>query len=314
MRLDRSDQTDRTDPSDPAICECCPKAQHMSVFDFTEDQIQRYSRHVLLPEVDVHGQEKLLKSSVLVIGAGGLGSAALLYLAAAGVGHIGVADRDCVELSNLQRQVLYSTRDVGRRKATAARRVLRSLNPDCRVTAYPGKLSAEKLTTVMRGYDLVLDCSDNFPTRFLVSDCAFFQHKPLVTAAVVRFDGQLMAVLPGDGNPCYRCFVPEPPPSTMTSCQQAGVLGAVPGVLGSLQAVETIKLIVGKGETMAHRLLLYDALSGTFRIVARKPNPHCPLCGSNPSITEPIEYKDKCCPGGQCFTDDECCADDECCS
>jgi len=277
-------------------------------FDFTEDQIQRYSRHILLAEVGVDGQAKLLNASVLVIGAGGLGSAALLYLAAAGVGHIGVADRDSVELSNLQRQILYSTRDVGRRKAPAARRVLRSLNPDCRVDAYPGRLSAAKLGTVMRGYDAVLDCSDNFPTRFLVSDCAYFERKPLVTAAVARFEGQLMAVLPGDGNPCYRCFVPEPPPSAMASCQQAGVLGAVPGVLGTLQAVETIKLILGKGETMGQRLLLYDALHGSFRTVARRRNPHCPLCGSEPTITKVIEYEDECRPDGQCCADGESCS------
>jgi len=276
----------------------------MSGLDFTEDQIQRYSRHILLPEVGVDGQERLLHSSVLVIGAGGLGSPALLYLAASGVGHISVADRDSVELSNLQRQVLYSTRDVGRRKAPAARRALRSLNPDCRVDAYSGRLSAAKLRTLMRGCDAVLDCSDNFPTRFLVSDSAYFERKPLVTAAVVRFEGQLMAVLPGEGNPCYRCFVPEPPPSAMASCQSAGVLGAVPGVLGTLQAVETIKLILGQGETMGQRLLLYDALHGSFRTVARRRNPDCPLCGSEPTITKVIEYKDECRPGGECCCDE----------
>jgi molybdopterin/thiamine biosynthesis adenylyltransferase len=265
------------------------------VVDFTEDQIQRYSRHILLGEVGVEGQRKLLSASALVIGAGGLGCPALLYLAAGGVGRIGVVDSDSVELSNLQRQILHGTSDVGRRKVVSAQETVRELNPDCQMQVYDERLDAENARDIIQGYDVVLDGSDNFPTRFLVSDCCRFENIPLVSGAVLRFEGQLMTILPGAGNPCYRCFIPEPPPPGMVpSCQEAGVLGAVVGVLGTLQAVETLKLLMGEGDLLSHGMLLYDALGGTFRTVKRAPDPECPLCGDNPTITELVQYDLSC--------------------
>jgi len=268
---------------------------------FTEDQVQRYSRHILLPEVSVEGQQKLLNSSVLVLGAGGLGSPALLYLAAAGIGRIGVIDFDHVELSNLQRQVIHDTDDLGRNKATSAKETIGRINPDCTVDALPERLSIDGIADLVRNYDVVLDGSDNFPTRFLLSDCCWFERIPLISAAVLRFEGQLMTILPGDGNPCYRCWVPEPPPADLVpSCQVAGVLGAVVGVMGTLQATETLKLLLGIGETMSDRLLIYDALRGSFQKIKRRRDPSCPLCGDEPTITELAQRATSCCAGGEC--------------
>jgi adenylyltransferase/sulfurtransferase len=267
-----------------------------------DGQIERYSRHILLSEIGGSGQAALLSGSAFVVGAGGLGSPALLYLAAAGVGRIGLIDSDAVELSNLQRQVLHRTEDVGRLKAVSAEETLREVNPDIEVVALKGRLDASNARQILGGYDVVLDGSDNFPTRFLVADCCHFEGIPLVSAAVLGFEGQLLTVLPGEGNPCYRCFLPEPPPAgSVPSCQQAGVLGAAVGVMGTLQATEAIKTLLGLGESMSHRLLVYDALGGDVRIVKRTPDPACPLCGEEPTITELTETEQaECCPGGRC--------------
>ena len=273
----------------------------MTDIDFSEEQIERYSRHLVLAEVGVEGQRKLLASRVLVVGAGGLGSPALLYLAAAGVGRLGIADGDAVELSNLQRQVIHRSSDVGRRKTASARRAIRALNPECIVHVFSNRLTSRNIRRVMRGWDVVLDCSDNFPARFLVADCARFENIPLVSASVLRFEGHLMTVLPGKGRPCYRCFVPEPPPAGDTpSCGQVGVLGAVVGVMGTLQATEALKLLLGIGDPLSDRLLIYDALRCRFTMAKRRRDPACPLCGDQPTITELIDCKVECCPGGKC--------------
>ena len=263
----------------------------MSSFPFTEEQIERYSRHIILPQVGGEGQRALLDAGAFVVGAGGLGAPALLYLAAAGVGRIGLADGDDVELSNLQRQVIHDTADVGRSKALSAAESVRRINPDCAVDAHTARLEVDNIRAALRGYDVVLDGSDNVPTRFLVADCCRMEGIPLVTAAVLQFEGQLMTVLPGAGNPCYRCFIPEPPPPDLApNCRQAGVLGTVTGVMGTLQAAEALKVILGVGRTLSDRLLVYDALDASFRTVARRPDPNCPLCGEAPVITDLVEY------------------------
>ena len=267
----------------------------MSDLIYSEEWIKRYSRHILLPEVGGEGQKKLASSSALVIGAGGLGSPSLLYLAAAGVGKIGVIDGDVVEISNLQRQVIHGTSDLGKGKVISAEKAIREINPDCQVQVFQELITVKNARQVLQGYDVVLEGSDNFPTRFLVSDCCHFLNIPLVSAAVLRFEGQLMTILPGQGNPCYRCFIPEPPPpGLIPSCQEAGVLGAVVGVMGTLQAVETLKALLGIGSSMSHRLMIYDALECAFRTVKRRPDPACPLCGDNPSITDLVEYNAYC--------------------
>ncbi len=263
--------------------------------EFTEQQIERYSRHILLQEVGGVGQKKLLDSSAFVIGAGGLGSPALLYLAAAGVGRIGIADGDSVELSNLQRQIIRGTGDIGKSKVISAEEAIREINPDCDVQIFQEHLTSENICRVLRGYDVVLDGCDNFPTRFLVADCCRFENIPLVSAAVLQFEGQLMTILPGEGNPCYRCFLPEPPPpGFVPSCQEAGVLGAVVGVMGTLQAVEAIKVLLGIGKIMSDRLLVYDALEYRFTMTKRGHNPGCALCGDHPTINELVDYNVSC--------------------
>jgi adenylyltransferase/sulfurtransferase len=255
--------------------------------DFTEEQIQRYARHILLKEVGGIGQEKLLKSKVLVIGAGGLGSPLILYLAAAGVGTIGVIDNDVVDLSNLQRQIAHTTDRIGVSKVESTRRAVMAINPEITVVEYHSRLGVENAFEIIGGYDVVADGSDNFPTRFLVNDACFFAKKTLVSAAVLRFDGQLSTFKPHAGRPCYRCIYPEPPPpGQIPSCDEAGVLGAVAGVLGTLQATEVLKEILGIGESMAGRLLIYDALAATMRQVKMKPDPECPLCSPKATIKE----------------------------
>jgi len=267
----------------------------MSGFDFTEEQIERYSRHIILSEIGGQGQQKLLESSVFVVGAGGLGSPALLYLAAAGVGKLGIADGDTVDLSNLQRQIIHATADLGKNKALSAEEAIQAVNPDCDVQRFETRLNAGNSREMLRGYDLVLDGSDNFPTRFLVADSCWFEKIPLVSAAVLRFEGQLMTIVPGKGNPCYRCFIPEPPPAGLVpTCQQAGILGAVVGVMGTLQATEALKFLLGIGTPMSHHLLVYDALACSFRRPKRGVDPECPLCGSAPTITELVEYEQAC--------------------
>lgn len=252
--------------------------------DFSEEQIRRYARHILLREVGGVGQEKLLESKVLVIGAGGLGSPLILYLAAAGVGTIGVIDDDVVDLSNLQRQIAHTNDRIGVSKVESAAKAVAAINPDVKVIAHKQRLTVDNARALIADYDVVADGSDNFPTRFLVNDACFFAGKTLVSAAVLRFDGQLSTFKPG--GPCYRCLYPAPPPpGQIPSCDEAGVLGAVAGVLGTLQATEVLKEIIGIGEGMAGRLLIYDALSAAMRHVRIKPDPACPLCGPKPTIT-----------------------------
>ena len=267
----------------------------MSKFSFTEAQVERYSRQIILSEVGGAGQEKLLASSALVVGAGGLGSPALLYLAAAGVGKLAVVDSDEVELSNLQRQIIHAESDVGKEKVFSAASAIRTLNRDCEVHLFGERLTSKNVREIVSNYDVVLDGSDNFPTRFLVADCCWRERIPLVSAAVLRFEGQLMTVMPGKGNPCYRCFIPGPPaPGFVPTCQEAGVLGAVVGVMGALQAVEALKLLLNIGVPMTHRLLVYDGLECTFRKAKRAPDPDCPLCGIRPTLTDLVEYDGTC--------------------
>ena len=254
--------------------------------DFSEQQIHRYARHILLREVGGVGQEKLLKSKVLVIGAGGLGSPLILYLAAAGVGTIGVVDDDTVDLSNLQRQIAHSTDRIGVAKVESAKAAVAAINPDVTVVTHKVRLTTDNALALIAGYDVVADGSDNFPTRFLVNDACFFAKKTLVSAAVLRFDGQLSTFKPHAGGPCYRCLYPAPPPpGQIPSCDEAGVLGAVAGVLGTLQATEVLKELLGIGDSMSGRLLIYDALSAAMRQVKIKPDPECPLCSPKASIT-----------------------------
>ncbi|HLN24718.1 MAG TPA: molybdopterin-synthase adenylyltransferase MoeB [Patescibacteria group bacterium] len=251
--------------------------------DFTEDQIRRYARHIILPEVGGLGQTCLLGAKVLVVGAGGLGSPLILYLAAAGVGCIGVVDDDTVDLTNLQRQVIHTTGRIGLTKADSAVAAVAAINPDVRVVPHRLRLDAANALEIIGGYDIVADGSDNFPTRFLINDACRLAGKTLVSAAVLRFDGQL-ATFKASG-PCYRCLYHDlPPDDLIPSCAQAGVLGAMAGVMGSLQATEVLKEILGIGDSLSGSLLIVDSLSTTFRKVRLKPDPACPLCGAQPSI------------------------------
>jgi molybdopterin/thiamine biosynthesis adenylyltransferase len=261
--------------------------------DFTEAQINRYARHILLPEVGGVGQEKLLNSKVLVVGAGGLGSPLILYLAAAGIGTIGVIDDDTVDLSNLQRQVLHRTADVGRPKVQSAAEAVAAINPDARVEQHATRISVANAAELIQGYDLVADGSDNFSTRFLVNDACYFAKKPLVSAAILRFDAQLATFRPFPGpngapaGPCYRCIFREaPPPGQIPTCAEAGVLGALCGMVGSFQATEVIKELLSIGESMAGRMMIIDGLGAEMRKIRVKPDPGCPLCGEHPTITD----------------------------
>lgn len=272
--------------------------------NFTEEQIERYSRHIILPEVGGKGQAKLLKSKVFVLGAGGLGSPALLYLAAAGVGTIGVADGDCVDMSNLQRQIIHNNERIGKSKVLSAKESITALNPDVKVDAFHGRLTVDNIGKIIRGYDVLLDGSDNFPTRFLMNDAAFFEQKTLVSGSMFRFDGQVTVFKPHKGFPCYRCLYPEPPPKGLVpSCQEAGVLGALPGVIGVLQAIEAIKEVLGIGDTLAGYLLVFDALKMTFRKVKVRKDQECALCGEKPAIKELTAYQEDACdwkPAAKC--------------
>ena len=256
------------------------------MFGFTEEQIRRYSRQIILPQVGGRGQRKLLASKVLVVGAGGLGSPAALYLTAAGVGTLGLVDFDAVDLSNLHRQILHHTGDVGRPKTESAAETLQALNPDVSLTLHRERLTAENCLDLLEPYDVIVEGSDNFPTKYLVNDACVLLGKPLILGAVYQFEGQV-AVFHADGGPCYRCIFPEPPPpDAVPSCQEAGVLGAVPGIIGSIQAAETLKLLLGVGETLTGRLLVFDALHMSFMNVEMKRNTDCPVCGDHPTITE----------------------------
>src|SRR6185436_13400743 len=250
-------------------------------------QIQRYSRQIILSEIGGKGQMKLRQAKVLLIGAGGLSSPAALYLAAAGVGTIGLVDGDVVDLSNLQRQILHTTATVGVPKVESGRKTLAAINPDVTVKTYQHHVSADNIMGLLPDYDIILDGSDNFSTRFMVNDACYFAKKTLISGSIFRFEGQLTTIKPHEGYPCYRCLYPEPPPAGLVpNCQEVGVLGVLAGTIGVLQASEAIKEILGIGETLADRLLLYDALEMKFRKLARPKDPTCRLCGPQPSIKD----------------------------
>jgi molybdopterin/thiamine biosynthesis adenylyltransferase/rhodanese-related sulfurtransferase len=262
----------------------------------TPEQRNRYQRHLLLPEVDVAGQQKLLESKVLLLGAGGLGSPAALYLAAAGVGNLGIIDMDVVDESNLQRQILHNIDRVGERKVDSAKKTLTALNPDVSVVTYDVRLGADNILGIFEGYDLVIDGTDNFPTRYLVNDASLKLDIPVVHGSIFRFEGQASVYLPHQG-PCYRCQVPEPPPAELApSCAEAGVLGVLPGIIGSIQAMEAIKLLLGIGEPLAGRLLSYDALDETFRTFKVNRDPECAACSIPKGQLVIAEYDEYCMP------------------
>ena len=254
--------------------------------ELTDLQIERYSRHIILEQVGLAGQERLLAARVLIVGAGGLGSPAALYLAAAGIGTIGIVDADTVDITNLQRQIAHQTADLGREKAVSAAEKMTAINPDVTVNIHRLFLRAENALEVIAGYDFVLDGTDNFAAKFLINDACHFAGKPYVHAGILRFEGQLMTVLPGE-TACLRCvFGGPPPPGAVPSCSQAGVLGVLAGVLGTLQATEAVKHALGQGELVVNALLKYNALDLSFRKATLRRNPHCPLCGDAPTITE----------------------------
>ena len=259
------------------------------------DQRRRYSRHMLIPEVGEAGQRRLLQSRVLLIGAGGLGSPASLYLAAAGVGTLGIVDDDVVDESNLQRQIAHSTQRVGEPKVESARATLEALNPDVTVKTFRERLTSENIDRIIgEGWDVIVDGADNFPTRYLVNDASVWHDIPVVHGSIYRFEGQVTVFQPGEG-PCYRCLFPTPPPPELApSCAEGGVLGVLPGVVGSLQASEAIKLALGIGDSLVGRLLLFDALGATFTEVALRRDPACPVCGEHPTITEYVDYVEFC--------------------
>jgi len=257
--------------------------------EITESQLLRYARHIVLDEVGEDGQAKLLSSRALVVGAGGLGSPLLLYLAAAGVGTLGVIDDDRVDTTNLQRQIVHATERVGRLKVDSAREAIAQINPEVRVEAHPARLTRENALALIGAYDIVADGSDNFETRFLVNDACYFARKPLVAAALLRFEGQITTFKPrlGAGHPCYRCLFPEAPPAGLVPrCEEAGILGALAGAIGSLQAIEVIKELLGIGTSLSGMLLIYDSLSATARKIRFRRDPECPLCGRAPRITD----------------------------
>jgi len=260
----------------------------------TPEQIKRYSRHIMLPEVGEDGQARLLDAKVLFLGAGGLGSPSSLYLAAAGVGTIGMVDDDVVDESNLQRQVLHNIERLGMPKVESARKTLQLLNPDVKVIAHQTRLSSENVLDIIKDYDVIVDGADNFPTRYLLNDAALKLKKPVVHASIFRFEGQITTFLPESG-PCYRCLYPDPPPPGMApSCQEAGVLGVLPGLIGTMQANEAIKLILGVGETLSGRLLVLDALSTKFRTLKLRKDPNCRVCSKHPDDIELIDYEAFC--------------------
>jgi molybdopterin/thiamine biosynthesis adenylyltransferase/rhodanese-related sulfurtransferase len=259
------------------------------------EELQRYSRHLIMPEVTSEGQNRLKAAHVLCIGAGGLGSPAALYLAAAGVGTLGIVDFDDVDLSNLQRQILHGTKDIGRGKLESARDRLHDINPQIETELHKCRFSSENASQLVAKYDVVVDGSDNFPTRYLSNDVCVFAHKPNVYGSVFRFEGQTTVFAPHLGGPCYRCLFPEPPPpDSVPNCAQAGVLGVLPGIIGMLQAIETLKLILGIGEPLVGRLLHFDALKVKFRELILRRDPQCPVCGENPTIFSPIDYEQFC--------------------
>ena len=262
--------------------------------DLSNEEVQRYSRHLIMPEVGMEGQRKLKAASVLLIGAGGLGSPLAMYLAAAGIGRIGLVDYDTVSYSNLQRQIIHGTSDVGRPKLESAKDRIKEINPYVQVDTYELPLTSENALEILEPYDVIIDGTDNFPTRYLTNDACVLLGKPNVYGSIFRFEGQASVFDATDG-PCYRCLFPEPPPPGLVpSCAEGGVLGILPGTVGAIQATEAIKLILGKGKTLKGRLLLYDALNMEFDEVRLRKNPDCPVCGDNPTVTELIDYEQFC--------------------
>jgi molybdopterin/thiamine biosynthesis adenylyltransferase/rhodanese-related sulfurtransferase len=263
-------------------------------FQYTPEQLIRYSRHFLLPEVGEDGQAKLLQAKVLMIGAGGLGSPSAYYLAAAGVGTIGIIDNDVVDISNLQRQILHANDRVGMPKVESAKKTLEALNPDVKVVPYQAKLTSENALDIIKDYDLVVDGCDNFPTRYLVNDACVLTGKPNVHGSIFQFEGQATVFYPGKG-PCYRCLYPEPPPAEMApSCAEAGVLGVLPGLIGVIEALEAAKIILGKGETLVGRLLHFNTLTMEINTLKLRRDPNCPMCGDHPTIKQLIDYEEFC--------------------
>jgi sulfur-carrier protein adenylyltransferase/sulfurtransferase len=263
-------------------------------FQYTPDQLIRYSRHFLLPEVGEDGQAKLLQAKVLMVGAGGLGSPSAYYLAAAGVGTIGIIDNDVVDISNLQRQILHANDRVGMPKVESAKKTLEGLNPDVKVVPYQAKLTSENIMEILKDYDFVVDGCDNFPTRYLVNDACVLTGKPNVHGSIFQFEGQATVFYPGKG-PCYRCLYPEPPPADMApSCAEAGVLGVLPGLIGVIEALEAVKLILGKGDTLIGRLLHFNTLTMEINTLKLRRDPNCPMCGDHPTIKALIDYEEFC--------------------
>ncbi len=264
------------------------------MIEFTDKQIERYSRHIILPEVGGSGQQKMLEARVLLLGAGGLGSPAAYYLAAAGIGNLGIVDFDKVDLSNLQRQIIHSTERIGMLKTESAKKTIEALNPDVNVTLYNERLDSSNIMSLIENYDYIVDGSDNFPTRYLVNDACVMKNKTLVHGSIYRFEGQVTVFKPFDG-PCYRCLYPEPPPPGMVpNCQEGGVLGVLAGVIGNLQVVEVLKLVIGIGETLIGKLLIYDALNTEFRNLRLRRDANCPVCSENPTIKELVDYEEFC--------------------
>ncbi|HZF00646.1 MAG TPA: molybdopterin-synthase adenylyltransferase MoeB [Methylomirabilota bacterium] len=260
--------------------------------ELNNDEIRRYSRHLILPEVGLAGQKKIKAASVLCIGAGGLGSPIAMYLAAAGIGKIGIVDFDTVDFSNLQRQILHTDADVGRSKAESAKETIRGINPHCEVVIHNTRISSENALDLIRPYDIVVDGTDNFPTRYLTNDACVLLKKPNVYGSIFRFEGQASVFAPHLGGPCYRCLYPEPPPPGMVpSCAEGGVLGVLPGIIGCIQATEILKLAIGKGNLLVGRLLLFNALDMKFRELKLRRDPACPVCGDHPTIKELIDYE-----------------------
>lgn len=263
-------------------------------FQFTPEQLKRYDRHFILPEVGETGQAKLLQSKVLLIGAGGLGSPAAYYLAAAGVGTLGIVDNDVVDMSNLQRQIIHNNDRVGMSKVESARKTINDLNPDIKVIGYETRLSSENILDIIKGYDVVIDGCDNFPTRYLVNDACVMAGIPNVHGSIFQFEGQASVFYPHRG-PCYRCLFPEPPPpGAAPSCQEAGVLGVLPGLVGCVQALEAMKLILGVGKPLIGRMVYFDTLSMELRVHKLRKDPNCPVCGEHPTVTELIDYEEFC--------------------
>ncbi len=256
------------------------------------DEIRRYSRHLILPEVGMAGQKKICSSSVLCIGAGGLGSPIAMYLAAAGIGKIGLVDFDVVDFSNLQRQIIHGTEDVGRPKIESAKDTINSINPNCEVVLHNTRITADNALDLIAPYDVIVDGTDNFPTRYLTNDACVLLKKPNAYGSIFRFEGQASVFAPHLGGPCYRCLYPEPPPPGMVpSCAEGGVLGVLPGIIGCIQATEILKLVLGKGSSLVGRLLLFNALDMRFRELKLRRDPQCPMCGDNPTITQLIDYE-----------------------